>query len=294
MVEWALYLDESGVTDSHSLPLVKGQSPVFTLAGVALPLDKWREYDRQYLYLKREFFRVEIDRSSKIDAVWEIKGSELLAPRNAASERNRAFVFRVLKLIKEFDGRIFGVSLLKGTINPTPKTTTYTKALQILAERFDAFLREINASGCMILDSRMAHMRKGAGLDYTVAVSYLSFIFGNSEGKLLRRLVEAPLFADSGLTAGLQIADIAAALVYTNVYREKLAPNGEDVNYGYVDYRHTRAFYPALKERVFEGQSNAGGPKLFGLRNLDHRDGEVTGAHLEALSERFKPSRSSK
>ncbi|WP_397404980.1 hypothetical protein [Phenylobacterium sp.] len=115
---------------------------------------RWREYDRQYLYLKRKFFAVEIDQSSKIDAVWEVKGASLLGPRNASSERNRAFTYSVLDLIKDFDGRIFGVSLLKGVVNPTPKTTIYTKALQILAERYDLFLREAGSSGCMNLERR--------------------------------------------------------------------------------------------------------------------------------------------
>lgn len=289
MVDWALYLDEAGVTDPHTIPLTSGQSPLFALAGVALPLARWRDYDRQYLYLKREFFATEIDRSSKIDAVWEVKGSDLLAPRNAASERNSVFTYRVLDLIKEFEGRIFGVSLLKGVVNPTPKTTIYTKALQILAERYDVFLREAGSSGCMILDSRMAHMRKGTGLDYTVATSYLSFIFGNRDGQLLKRLIEAPLFADSGLTAGLQIADIAAALVYSNAYREKLAPGGADVERGYLDYRHTRRFYRPLRERVFESEQLYGGSKMFGLRTLDHRDGEPSEKDLEALANRFKP-----
>jgi len=288
LVDWALYLDEAGVTEPHAIPLASGQSPLFALAGVALPLARWREYDRQYLYLKREFFSVEIDRSSKSDAAWEVKGADLLAPRNAASERNSVFTYKVLDLVKDLEGRIFGVSLLKGVATPTPKTTIYTKALQILAERYDVFLREAGSSGCMILDSRMAHMRKGAGLDYTVAHSYLSFIFGNPDGRLLKRLIEAPLFADSSLTAGLQIADIVAALVYSNAYREKLAPTGEDVERGYLDYRHTKKFYRPLRERVFESEQLYGGVKMFGLRTLDHRDGEPSEKDLEALANRFK------
>lgn len=199
MADWALYLDEAGVTDPHKIPLSQGQTPAFSLAGVALPLAYWREYDRQYLYLKREFFAAEIDRSSKIDAVWEVKGADLVAPRNRDSQRNVAFVHKLLDLIQTFNGRVFGVSLLKGVTNPTPKTTIYTKALQIIAERYAEFLREINCSGITVLDSRMAHMKKGSGVDYTVAISYLSFIFGNREGQLLKQLTEAPMFADSGL-----------------------------------------------------------------------------------------------
>ncbi|WP_397404480.1 hypothetical protein [Phenylobacterium sp.] len=134
----------------------------------------------------------------------------------------------------------------------------------------------------------MAHMRKGAGLDYSVAVSYLSFIFGNPDGRLLKRLIEAPLFADSGLTAGLQIADIVAALVYTNTYREKLAPAGADSPRGYLDYRHTKRFYPPLKKLVFESQQSFGGAPMFGLRTLDHRDGVAHDKDLEVLGKQFR------
>ncbi|WP_336978027.1 DUF3800 domain-containing protein [Altererythrobacter fulvus] len=288
MAEWALYLDESGTTDPHSLPLNPGQSPLFTLAGVALPLSRWRDYDRRYLYLKREFFAAEIERSSKIDAVWEVKGSDLLSPRNSGSERNATFVYRVLDLVEELGGRVVGVTVLKGAINPTPKTTIYTKALQIIAERYAEFLKEKRSTGVMILDSRMAHLKKGNGLDYTVAVSYLSFIFGNEEGRLLRPLIEAPLFADSGLTAGLQIADIISALTYTNSYRERLAPKGAEPTLGYFDYSHTKRYWLRFKSLVFESQALHAGHRMFGLRTLDHRDSQPTPAHLDALVEHFK------
>jgi len=115
-------------------------------------------------------------------------------------------------------------------------------------------------------------MRKGRGVDYAVANSYLSFVFGNRDGQLLKRLIEAPLFADSGLTAGLQIADIVAALVYTNAYREKLAPFGAVPESGYLDYTHTKRFHPPLREMVFQSSQLLGGNRMFGLRTLDHRD----------------------
>ena len=201
MAEWALYLDEAGSTGEHQIPLQPGQTPLFSLGGVVLPFDRWREYDRKYLYLKRQFFRTEMDRSPKEDTVWEVKGSDLLSPRNRNSDRNRNFCYRVLDLIKEFDGRCMGVTFLKSAERPMSRASIYTKALQIIAERYDIFLQERSNTGLFILDSRMAHTKKGNGLDYTVAISYLSYVFGNHEGRRLLRILEAPLFADSSLTA---------------------------------------------------------------------------------------------
>lgn len=150
MVKWALYLDETGTPDAHTIPLAKGSTPAFTIGGIVLPIERWQEYDRAYLYLKREFFAAEIDRSSKLDCVWEIKGSDLLAPRNAASERNKVFCYKVLDLIKEFKGKAMGVTFLKSVKSPMPKNSIYTKGLQILAERYDTFLRENDSAGTLI------------------------------------------------------------------------------------------------------------------------------------------------
>lgn len=286
MAEWALYLDESGTTDPHRIPLPQGITPQFTLAGVILPLARWREYDREYLYLKREFFRAEIDRSSKDDTAWEIKGSALTAPRNRDSDRNTAFCYRVLGLIGRFGGQIIGVTFLKSLKNPLARVSMYTKGLQILAERFDIFLREANAEGLMIVDSRMAHTRKGGGLDYAVAQSYLSFVFGNDQGRLMKRLVEAPLFADSQLTAGLQIADMIAALVYASDYARKIAPEGAVPERGLLDYTHVRRFEKTLKDRVFISDNFYGGQRTYGLRLIDHRDSPNM-LDLERLQKRF-------
>jgi len=107
MPEWALYLDESGDARPHGVPLRQGQMPVFTLSGVALPLNMWREYDRKYLALKRLFFANEIERSSKVASTWEFKGNRGIAPRNKDSERNRTFAYRTLDLVRECYGKLF-------------------------------------------------------------------------------------------------------------------------------------------------------------------------------------------
>lgn len=286
MAEWALYLDETGTTEPHTIPLSPGITPIFTLAGVALPLDRWREYDRSYLRLKRSFFAKEIDGSSKIDAVWEIKGTDLFAPRNAKSDRNKVFAYKVCDLVKDFGGKAFGVNFLKSVKSPMSRSSIYTKGLQILAERFDIFLRELDARGVMIMDSRMAHMRKGSGVDYTVAMSYLSFIFGNEEGKQLKRIVEAPMFADSGITAGLQMADIISGMVYSDTYRHKLAPNGPDSLKGFLDYTHCQRYHAPLHEITFTSENNYGAQKMYGVRTLDHRDEDIV-PQLKALAAKY-------
>ncbi|MCJ2024397.1 DUF3800 domain-containing protein [Methylobacterium sp. J-067] len=288
MAEWAPYLDETGSVDPHKVPVPTGETPLFTIGGVALPLDRWREYDRKYLYLKREFFSAEIDRSSKTDSAWEAKGSYLMGPHNASSKRNKVFCYKVLDLVKEFNGRVMGVSFVKSVRSPMNKTSIYTKGLQILAERFDVFLRENDSSGIFILDSRMAHSQKGKGLDRTVAISYLSFVFGNKDGQMLRRIIEAPMFADSALTAGLQIADTVAFMIYGLTYAEKLSPQGKVDDLGYLDYLHLKCYNRPLRDSVFKSLNTyAGGQQMYGLRTINHHDAPASDQSLQKLKQRF-------
>lgn len=288
MPTWALYLDETGDARGHSLPLKQGQTPVFTLAGVALPLHLWREFDRDFLYLKREFYQKEIDTSSKDDTSWEAKGNNLIAPRNANSERNKIFTYRVLDKVKEVDGKLFSVNFLKSSLTPISSVSIYTKALQIIAERFDIFLRESSSKGIMIVDSRMAHTKKGSGLDYSVAKSYLSFIFGNEQGRQLKQIIEAPLFADSALTAGLQVADIMAALIYADIYQNKVAPDGENKECGFIDYRHVKRHGKLLHDLEFKSQKRYESRHIFGRRTIDHRDDVASQQELKKLKNKFQ------
>jgi len=271
---WALYLDEAGDWNRHHMPVRQGETPVFTLAGVALPLEDWRAYDRSYLRLKCEFFQNEIDKSSKPAERWEFKGNRVVAPRNSDSERIRIFTYRLLDLITTFGGKIFSVSFLKNPCAPTPANSMYTISLQIISETFDIFLREQgdNIRGISILDSRVAHVQKGRGLDYTVALSLLSYIFGNEYGRQLKRLREAPLFADSAITAGIQIADIVASLMFSNTYANSLAAGGSVPEKGYLDYTHTRRYWPQISEHRFISRNTYNGYVKYGIRVFDHRN----------------------
>ena len=54
------YVDESGDTNPHHEPLLDGETPLFCLSAVALPADRWRDYDRSVFALKRTYFRAEM------------------------------------------------------------------------------------------------------------------------------------------------------------------------------------------------------------------------------------------
>lgn len=255
------YVDESGSPHAHDLPLRSGQTPLLTLGGVALSLDSWRDMDRSLLRLKRHYFPDLLAKTKSRDEYFEIKGNELTAPRNATSQRRHAYLKAVLALIADLGGACFGVNILKDHRNPANPTSIYTTALQILAERFHGHVsdNDVFSRGIVICDAR-----RGMGLqkDTQVAMSYLSYLFGHKKGKTLTTLVEAPLFADSRVTAGLQIADNFTSALYSVVHAKRCG-----IPEGGCDYRHMLPLEPTLQTLEYRGA----GEKIFGYRTLDFR-----------------------
>jgi hypothetical protein len=104
-------------------------------------------------------------------------------------------------------------------------------------------------------------------LDFNVAGSYLSYIFGNVTGRSLTHLVEGPLFANSRLTAGLQIADNVAAALFANYYHYycRNIP-------GAPDYSHIPPkYWPRLGSLQFKSKRRYDGYFQYGYRVCDHR-----------------------
>ena len=203
------YIDEAGSPDSHQVPIKSGTTPIFSLGALAFPIWEWRSLDREFLALKRRFFPDYLGRSNERDEEIEIKGRELTSPHQASSSRRHAFLREVISFITRHAGIGFGVSFLKNPVTPTPARSLYTNALQILTERFSQFVAEhpVYNNGILICDSRMKK------LDINVARSHMSYIFGHEIGRNFINLQEAPLFADSRLTVGLQVTDIFVSVL---------------------------------------------------------------------------------
>lgn len=208
------YIDESGNKGKCDSPIKSGQSPIFVLSGVVLPLESWRDIDRDYLNIKKSFFKHEILRSGIRPEYYEVKGNRLTSPRNAGDTRSREFYKALFKIVSRYGGKLFSYTTIKNPANPIDQTSLYTTSLQILVERFNCFVQEseIYSNGIMILDSSIR------GFDFQVGASHMSFIFGHETGKQLNNISEAPLFADSKLTVGLQIIDNFSSLLYANNY----------------------------------------------------------------------------
>ena len=259
-----IYVDEAGSPDSHQIPIKNGTTPIFTLAATVFPFDQWRERDRQFLRKKRHFFP-DVLKDKVRDEYVEIKGNELVAPRNRGSSRRHAFNREMLNFIRDQGGTCFGVTFLKDPEKPTSKTSLYTKALQILVERISLFIAEhpVFDNGFLILDSRMTGINNQDG---KVAKSHMSYIFGHETGRTFTNVLEAPMFADSRITSGLQIVDIFAANLFANHY----ATHIEGID-GALDYSHMLEYWPQLGGLQFKSRQEVDGYTMFGYRVVDHR-----------------------
>jgi hypothetical protein len=258
------YIDEAGNSESYSIPLETGQTPIFCLFALALPLAGWRDFDRDYLQLKRHYFKKEIENSKWRAELWEVKGNELCAPRNKDSRRQHVFLREVFDLCERYDAAAFCVTFLKHQESPMSPEACYRLGLQYLAERLNTYIVEsyIYNHGILIADSRLR------SLDLGLIESYQSYIFGHKGGRQLTRLVESPLFADSRHTAGLQIADNIAAALFGNhcCYYCKEIP-------GVPDYSHVQEkYWSKLDSLQFKSKQRYDGYPMYGFKVCDHRE----------------------
>jgi len=262
-----IYIDEAGSPYGHHSPVQNGETPIFTLAALALPLWEWRARDRAYLTLKRQFFPDLMGRPDKRDEEFEVKGREIASPHNKESARRHEFNRRVLSFVSSNSGVDFGVSILKNSPNPASHQSIYTQALQILVERFSLFVAEhpVYSNAILSCDSRMKGLY-GSGQDITVARSHMSYVFGNETGRRFINILEAPLFADSRLTVGLQIVDIFASNLFSSHYHYYLRGIS-----GGVDYSHMQVYWPLIDRLQFRSRQLVDGYQVFGYRVVDQR-----------------------
>lgn len=146
---------------------------------------------------------------------YEVKGRDLFKPSNARSRRNRVFAVKVLQLARDLDARLFSAIWRKNPNNPVDPMSMYTQSLQILAERFHYHCVAVADQGIIVADGRTRY------LDFRVASSHLSFLLGNPVGRTYTSLIEAPMFVDSVLSSGVQLADILGGCIYSYYYQQK-------------------------------------------------------------------------
>jgi len=165
----------------------------------------------------------------------------------------------VLRLCDKYSLPFFSIIIRKDHMAPVNRTSLYTMSLQYLVERFQAFLDESNDNGLMVVDARVHN------IDFQVAKSHLSFVFGNITGKQCDRIIEAPMFTDSRLSAGLQLVDNVSSCIYSTNYYWKCRNIP-----GAHNYSHMTKYRPYLVSREFHSKFRHNGFLRRGYRYIKH------------------------
>lgn len=207
---YLVYLDEFGhigpfVSRSHAK---YNESPVFGLAGFALPQSAVRGFGTWFFQRKCELLKFEIDRSGKHPAVWEKKGSSLYTVTNVAKYPElRKLTFRIFNKINELGGFVFyvGVAKTANVIDHAPNDL-YRFVLREAIKRVDQHCRlqdGVQTSFHLILDE---HDQRDALITEAAMAMY-----GPNEPR--RSLIEPPFQVESHRYQTMQAADWIAGLV---------------------------------------------------------------------------------
>ena len=95
-------------------------------------------------------------------------------------------------------------------------------------------------------------------IDKYVAYAFNNYLYRTARGNDLDRILEVPIFADSEMTIGLQLADLVAGVLrqYYSKNLDEIDPNMDESLY----IQKLREYYAIILNRVF--------PNFYGIRGL--------------------------
>ncbi len=201
------FFDEFG----HSGPFISrkhqqhSHSPVFGLAGLILPHSEVRPFATNFLQLKENLFRYELQKNGRHPATWEKKGSDLITSRNMKKYRHlREGIARLIRKIDSSGGRIIYYGRLK-YMKPEDSNPSglYTTVLSHLIRSCDRYCCNSNEKFMMILDQHSDRIK----LLETAAKTMFS---SNTPA---RCLIEPPFHVESHLYQTVQAADWISTII---------------------------------------------------------------------------------
>lgn len=207
---YVVYLDEFG----HIGPYISrtdprhNDSPVFGLAGFALPIDEIRGFGTWFYQRKQELLKFEIHRSGEHPATWEKKGASLYTAKNVTKYPElRRFTFRLFSKIDSLGGFLFHV----GGTKPFPPeehnpNQLYRDVLREAIKRLDQHCTDDcdpHENFILTLDE---HDQRDALITQAAIAMY-------NPAEPRRRLIEPPFQVESHRYQTMQAADWIAGLV---------------------------------------------------------------------------------
>lgn len=198
-----VFLDEFG----HIGPFVSRNdpsyrtSPVFGLAGYAMPEANVRRFTTWFHQLKCSAFAADIAASGQHPATWEKKGNQLFTKGRVF--KTKRLMNTLIAQIRKEGGRLFYHGLQK---HQTPDDSNpdglYSTVLSHSIRRLDLLFGRIGGNYLVILDEHQSRL--------TLLESALRRMYGLNPAK---RILQAPFQAESHLYPTIQAADWIASIV---------------------------------------------------------------------------------
>jgi hypothetical protein len=215
------YIDESGT------PEIPGSSSHFILSGISIPIDKWRDCDREVSVIKLKYAlsgaelhtgwllrpyleqnRIKdfesLNKHQRIYEVEKIRKTEILKLQK--SRNKKAFIKEVSICISRWNfAKLFAECIDKIHFDPlkAPRNI-HAQAFEQVVTRFEKYLQVKHKMGLLIHDHNETVARKHTELMrefHRHGTPWLATI---------NQIIETPLFVDSQLTSMIQIADLCS------------------------------------------------------------------------------------
>ncbi len=151
----------------------------------------------------------------------------------------RELVEAFFELVRNLPIVIFAMIMERPQTSLFPLMTNYLpNQFRYLLQRCDLLAQETNEMVTILFDG---DCRFGG-----LALKFNSFLYRSDEGQLMRTIADAPFFVDSRITAGIQIADMAAGVI--RIYQEKKLYLGVPAGDSFLSA--IRRYYTILEEKT--------------------------------------------
>ncbi|GAB4498670.1 MAG: hypothetical protein OHK0052_12380 [Anaerolineales bacterium] len=239
------FIDESG-----SIHL-KDSNPFSVLLAVCMPERVHRGVSRQLYSIQNMILG---------DANRELKAVDLINRRTFVRVHHKKdLIDKIFQALSSLDVAIFAV-IVPRPAHPLNLPENYLpKPHTFLLQRINAWAERNNQEAILIYDGNGMNVQ---GIN--MALSIRNYIFRVAEyNNILRRLVDTPLFVDSKITPGIQLADLSASIVRQY---EQFANSDTSKNDPY--FLDIQRYYRIIRSKTIDGLLSDHGKPLFGFYRM--------------------------
>lgn len=211
-----VYIDESGNT---GLNLKDPQQPVFILAAMIVPENKWFAIEKEFFEIARDFFGEQLPDPFEIHATDLKSGRSLF--KNMPLEKRLSFRDLILRLLVNHEIAVIYRRIIKARFEifctehygPGIRVNPYVMALPFVCMEVDHFLRQqgTNELGMLIFDEQKENLNAAERSLRTLRLDPSSVLKTSN-------IIEKGFFVDSAKSFALQLVDVAA--YYVRKYEE--------------------------------------------------------------------------